>query len=156
MIIDLSELNNGIEKLHFKIQHLEVAIDLLSKDCYLASIDLKDAYYSVPIREEYRKFLCFQWQGKFFRFRAMPFGLTSAPQIFTKLLSPIFSTFREEGFQRFAYVDDSFILGDSEEECIRAVDWLADKMTNLGFIVHPDKSVFQPSKSLIFLGYRLD
>lgn len=156
MIIDLSLLNNDIEKRHFKMQHLEVAINLMSRNCYMASIDLKDAYYSVPIAYEFRKFLCFQWRKKYFRFRAMPFGLTSAPRIFTKLLSPVFSTFREKGFQGFAYVDDSFILGESESECSLAIEWLSENLTSLGFIVHPEKSIFQPTKSLIFLGYRLD
>lgn len=156
MIIDLSRLNNDIEKRHFKMQHLDVAIDMLSRGCYLASIDLKDAYYSVPINKKFRRFLCFQWKGQFLRFKAMPFGLTSAPRIFTKLLSPVFSAFREEGFQGFAYVDDSFILGESEEECSRAVEWLSKRLSSLGFIVHPEKSIFQPTKSLIFLGYRLD
>lgn len=66
MIIDLSLLNNDIEKKHFKMQHLEVAIDLLSRNCFMASIDLKDAYYSVPIAVESRKFLCFQWRNNFF------------------------------------------------------------------------------------------
>lgn len=156
MMIDLSLLNNDIEKRHFKMQHLQVAIDLLSRNCFMASIDLKDAYYSVPIAVEFRKFLCFEWRGKFFRFKAMPFGLTSAPRISTKLLTPVFSAFREEGFQGFAYVDDSFILGDSAEECTGAVEWLSKKLTSLGFIIHPQKSIFQPSKSLVFLGYRLD
>lgn len=49
MIIDLSEMNNSVCKRHFKMQHLDVAIDMLSRGCYMASIDLKDAYYSVPI-----------------------------------------------------------------------------------------------------------
>lgn len=86
----------------------------------------------------------------------MPFGLTSAPRIFTKLLSLIFSSFREAGFQGCAYVDDSFILGESEDECRRVVDWLSRRLTSLGFIIHPEKSFFQPTKSLVFLGYRLD
>lgn len=84
MIIDLSMLNNDIEKQHFKMQHLEVAIDMLTRGCFLASIDLKDAYYSVPINPQFRKFLCFQWKGRFFRFLAMPFG----PSTFHKIVGP--------------------------------------------------------------------
>lgn len=87
MIIGLSDLNNDIEKHHFKMQHLEVAIDMLDRGSFLVSIDLKDAYYTVPIDPLFRKFLCFQWRVEFFRFMAMPFGLTSAPQLFTKLLA---------------------------------------------------------------------
>lgn len=52
-------------------------------------------------------------------------------------------------------MDDSFILGDSLEECYRAVDWLTRKLTTLGFVVHPEKSMFKPNTTLVFLGYRL-
>lgn len=38
---------------------LQSAIRLMKQNCYMASVDLRDAYYLVPIDEEYRKFLRF-------------------------------------------------------------------------------------------------
>lgn len=156
MIIDLSDMNNSVSKQHFKMQHLEVAIDMLARGCFMASIDLKDAYYAVPISVESQKYLCFQWKGSFLKFRAMPFGLTSAPRIFTKILGPIFSTFRDRGFLGFPYVNDSFIMGFSRKDCAEAVSWLRDTFEKLGFSIHPKKSMFEPETSLVFLGYRLN
>ena len=49
MNIDLSEVNKYVQNFHFKMAHLNVAIDLLDRDVFMTSIDLKDAYYSVPI-----------------------------------------------------------------------------------------------------------
>ena len=49
MIIDLSEVNEFVEKVHFKMNHLDVATDLVDEGMFFTSIDLKDAYYSVPI-----------------------------------------------------------------------------------------------------------
>lgn len=48
MIIDLSKLNDSITKKHFKMEHLDVALQLISPGCKMASIDLKNNYYSVP------------------------------------------------------------------------------------------------------------
>ena len=63
MIIDLSEVNEFVSKSRFKMDHLNVALDLLDEEMFLSSIDLKDAYYSVPIWEPHRKYLSFLWKG---------------------------------------------------------------------------------------------
>ena len=61
---------------------------LVEKDCFMASIDLKDAYYSVPIAREDRKYLRFKWQGSLYQFTCLPNGLSCASRKFTKLLKP--------------------------------------------------------------------
>ena len=156
MIIDLSDLNKFVTYQPFKMDHLEAARDLLFPDAWMASIDLKDAYYAIPICEEDRKFLVFQWEGRYFRFNCVPFGLCSAPWIFTKTLKPIYANFHEAGFQGFGYIDDSFIIAESKEECAKAVKFLCDSFTDLGFRVHDKKSVLVPTHEITFLGYILN
>ena len=156
MIIDLSELNEFVTKQHFKMDHLDVATHMLFPGAWLASIDLKEAYYAIPICEEDQKYLCFQWADKVFRFTCVPFGLSSAPLLFTKTLKPIFSKFHEEGFQGFGYIDDSFIIAQSFEECAQAVAFLTDLFVKLGFRINTEKSVLNPCQKLTFLGYVLN
>ena len=62
------------------------------KDRFI-KIDLTDAYLTVPVHPEYHKFLQFSWEGKLFRFVCLPFGLSSAPRVFTKLLKPVVAFF---------------------------------------------------------------
>lgn len=57
----------------------------------MATLDLEDAYLLVPIFEGHRKFLRFQWRNKTYEFTALPFGLSTAPYIFTKILRPVFA-----------------------------------------------------------------
>ena len=156
LIIDLSELNRYITKHHFKMENLEVATRLMFTDAFLASIDLRDAYYAIPIHPKDRKFLCFQWKDKFFQFTCLPFGLCSAPWLFTKTLKPIFAEFHKKGFSGFGYIDDTFIVASSEQECYDAIEFLVNLFSKLGFRVHPEKSVLVPTKQLVFLGYVLD
>ena len=156
MIIDLSDLNEYVRKIHFKMDHSEVALDMLEKDMFMTSFDLKDAYYSVPIWQNHKKYLCFQWENAIYQFQVLPFGLSSAPRVFTKILKPIFSKMREEGFSVLGYIDDSLIMANSFQECVQATQRLSEILTSLGFTINLQKSSLIPSKKITFLGYEFD
>ena len=97
IILDLTWVNEHVEYEHFKMSSLQTALELMRPGCWMGSIDLKDAYYSVPIWEGHRKFLRFRWGNALFQFRVLPNGLACAPRFFTKLLVPVFATVRETG-----------------------------------------------------------
>ena len=71
----------------------------------MASADLKDAYYSATIHEEYQKYLKFFWEYPL-KFIAMPNGYGPAMRAFTKLIKPPFSFLGSEGYLSVIYVDD--------------------------------------------------
>ena len=48
----------------FKMDTLKSAILLTKQNCWFASLDLKDAYFSIPVRKRDRKMLKFIWKGK--------------------------------------------------------------------------------------------
>ena len=76
-------------------KHL-MAIKLVSQGCYMASIDIKDAYYCVPVHEDYRKYLKFVLNDKLFQFTCLPNGL-SVPRKYTKMMKPVYATLRTQG-----------------------------------------------------------
>ena len=117
MVLDLSKLNKAVEYQHFKMTSLKSALELMREDAWMASVDLKDAYYSVPIQEQDRKYLRFMWRGALYQFNALPNGLACAPRFFTKLLTPVFSELRRKGNECFFYIDDSFVIADTQEHC---------------------------------------
>ena len=51
MILNLKKLNGSVKYEHFKMDTLWTVIRMMKPNCYMASIDIKDAYYSVPIAE---------------------------------------------------------------------------------------------------------
>ena len=53
LILNLKNLNDHVEYHHFKMDTLQSAIRLMKQNCCMASVDLRDAYYSVPIDKEY-------------------------------------------------------------------------------------------------------
>jgi hypothetical protein len=114
MILNLRELNKFITPHHFKMDTFEMSLKLVKQDCCFGSIDLRHAYFSVSIAEEDQKYKRFIWKEFFFQYSCLPNGLTSVPRLFTKLMKPVFATLRQ-----YSYIDDSLVIGDTEEECDR-------------------------------------
>ena len=59
---------------------------LLEPNDFMITIDLSDAYMTLPMEEDSRNYLCFQFQKQMFQFCVLPFGLNDAPRAFTKTL----------------------------------------------------------------------
>ena len=156
MILNLKNLNKYVEYNHFKMETLESAIRLMRPSCYMASIDLKEAYYSVPIAKEHKKYLKFKRGHTLFKFTCFPNGLSFCPRKFTKLLEPVYSVIHKQGHLSFPYIDDSYLQGTDYGDCVANVIASVRMFFSLGFIVHPTKSVLIPTQKLIFLGFVLD
>lgn len=156
MILDLSELNQSLNVQHFKMDNIHTAKHLISPHCYLASIDLQDAYYSIPVDPNSRKYLRFMWQGERWQFAALPNGLSTAPRLFTKLLKPVFAELRKAGHTVIGYLDDTIIIGETKEKLKESVSATTKILSELGFLIHTKKSVLIPTRELTFLGFILN
>ena len=121
----------------------------------MASIDLKDAFYSVPVYKNHQTYLTF-FVEKYLKFVCMPNGYGLAMQIFTKISEIPFSILREKGFLSEVYVDDSSLQGDDYEDCFSNVLSTIEILRSLGFTIHPDKSRFMPAQYITYLGFILN
>ena len=63
IILDLTELNKLVVYQHFKMTSLQTAVEALREGAWMGSVDQKDAYFSVPVAREDRKYLkfCLGW-----------------------------------------------------------------------------------------------
>jgi hypothetical protein len=59
----------------------------LPRDAWVTSIDLVDTYFHIPIHRGYRECLRFQTRDTIYQFRALPFGLSPASWVFTKIMT---------------------------------------------------------------------
>ena len=103
----------------FKCEDLQVALKILSKGFYLLKFDLKSGYHHVEIFPDHRRFLAFSWDFgnrvlKYFQFAVLPFGLSSAPYLFTKLLRPVLTSWRCNGIPMVIFLDDGLGGGASK------------------------------------------
>ena len=156
MILNLKQFNESVEYQHFKMENLQSATMLMKKGCFMASVDLKHAYYSVPIHHVDRKYLKFKHRGQLYSYTCFPNGLCFCPRWFTKLLKPVYSNLRSLGYLSASFIDDFYLQGDTAEECRENVDATVQLFQSLGFFVHDTKSVLRPCKELKYLGFLLN
>lgn len=88
-MIDLRDLNQFIQREYFKMEGIHLIKDMMKEGDWFIKLDLKDAYFAVPIHKDHWRFLQFQSNGKTYQFNCLPFGLASAPRIFINIMKPI-------------------------------------------------------------------
>ena len=138
------------------MDNILTALKLMRPKCFMASVDLKDAYYSVPIALEDRKFLKFEWKGDYYQYTCLPNGLACAPRLFTKILKPIYAHLHSVGHVSMGHIDDSFLVGYTRSACELNIQHTVECFDSLGFVIHPEKSVLIPTQELEFLAFLLN
>ena len=156
IILNIKKLNAQLKTEKFKMHSVNSAISLISKGCFMASIDLSNAYFSVNIHRDHQKFLNFFWNNVLYKFLVLPNGLCQAPFIFTKLTKPIYAYLHEKDHLITGYLDDSLLIGTSREECVKNITDTAKIFIDLGFTVHKNKSVLSPTNEIEYLGHVLN
>ena len=157
LILNLKGLNEHVEYHHFKMEHLASVLPLITPNCFLASIDLADAYYSVNVKTSHRKYLQFSFQGNHYRFTCLANGISSAPRTFTKLMKIPLSTLREKhGLIITAYLDDLLLIANSPRDLLKAIDLTQETLRSLGFHISAKKSAIEPSHEVQFLGFSIN
>ena len=155
-IVNLKALNNFVAYSHFNMEGLEAVKQLLEPGDFMTKIDLKDAYLFIPVLKEHKKFLRFCWGDKKFQFTCLPFGLSAAPRVFTKVMKVVMGHLRAKGIRLIIYLDDILILSRSFSEALDHCAVVADTLTSLGFVINETKSVKQPVQRIDYLGVVVD
>lgn len=157
-VINLKPFNKFLVKKHFKMDTLAKVLNIVKPNDWAFSLDLKDAYFHVPIHPAYRKFLRFSIQNIQYQFRAMCFGPTVAPRTFTKIVSVVTAYLRMYNIRLVAYLDDWLILNSQRNMLLRDQEKVLKLLTHLGFIVNVAKSQLTPTQNVTYLGcqFRLD
>ncbi|CAB4001220.1 Hypothetical predicted protein, partial [Paramuricea clavata] len=127
----------------FKMEALEAVRKLIQPGDFMMKLDLQDAYFSVPMHNSHKKYLRFVFQRITYEFQCLPFGLSSAPRTFTKLLKPVIVLLRTQGIRIVIYLDDMLILDQSPN---------VNLLQRLGFLIKQEKYSQAPSLCLEFLG----
>ena len=144
-----------VELIHHKMDSLKSCIYLMEKDCFMASIDLKNAFHTIPMDPEYTKYLKFQVGNKTYKYLVLPMGFRDSPRLFCKILKPVLAFLRKQSLLSSLYIDDFYLQGISYEDCLHNVNITLQTLKKLGFDVS-DKSVLVPKQELEHLGFVLN
>ena len=152
-VIDLSRLNTFLHVEKFKMETPESIRTSLIPGGWVASIDLSDAYLHIPIHPNSRKFLRFCHRSQVFQFTSLPFGLATAPQVFTMVVKEVKLMALSRGLRLHQYLDDWLIRSQSQEEALVNTRAVVDLTQSLGWIINQEKSELKPTQVFSFVGY---
>ncbi|EAL73800.1 hypothetical protein DDB_G0267326 [Dictyostelium discoideum AX4] len=124
---------------------------MVKQGYYMVKLDIKKAYLHVLVDPQYRDLFRFVWKGSHYRWKTMPFGLSTAPRIFTMLLRPALRMLRDINVSVIAYLDDLLIVGSTKEECLSNLKKTMNLLVKLGFKLNLEKSVLEPTQSITLL-----
>ena len=167
LIVDLSaplnrSVNDGIDSGLCSLSYASVddAVRLVceaGQGAFMAKLDLEAAYRHVPVHPDDQGLLAVKWGDEVYVDSALPFGLHSAPKIFTAVADGIAWCMSCSGIKDFIhYLDDFLFVGPpGSSDCLRALEAAIPLCKSLGFPVAPHK-VEGPSTSITFLGIEVD
>ena len=151
LVLDLRHPNQFIVKTKFKYEDLG----------HISQVLENDQYYHVDIFPPHHKYLGFSWHYKtnfckFFVFRVLPFGLSSACQLFTKLTRPLVYNWRAQGIISFIYIDDGLISSPDLHSALHNSTIVKASVTLSGFVPSKTKCLWQPETTIKYLGLIID
>ena len=130
--------------------------EVLAPNDYMFSLDLKSGYHHLDIHPDYWEFLGFQWQGQYYVFTQLPFGLAPACWAFSKLTREVLTFFRRQGITCTGYIDDSAYASASQEQLMCHQRTVLLTWENLGFLLNWEKSQLTATRTLKYLGMWVD
>ena len=156
MVADLSRLNQWLQCPSFKMDNAQVVRDALLPDLWATSIDLTDAYLHIPIHPSCQKFLVFQVGNRRFMWLVLPFGLNTAPRVFSDVMKVLKQWGRTVGILLFQYLDDWLQLNMNAKILAQQTQQLIQQCMALGLLINHEKSDIVPMQRIVFLGDMLD
>ena len=155
-VIDLSHLNDFVQLTSFKMETVASVLLSVREGDFLASLDLKDVYFQIPIHGSSRKLLRFMSEGTVYQFKALCFGLSTAPQVFTRVFTAVSAWAHSRGIRLLCYLDDWLVLSSSEKKAKELIRELLSLCRTLGIVINEKKSDLVPSQSAKYLGMTID
>ena len=160
LILDLRFVNKHLAKHKFKLEDIKVVENVYKQGDYIVTFDLKSGYHHISIAQDFQRFLAFKWPvggvERVFMFAVLPFGLSTAPYVFTKVTRVLLRRWRAMGFRCQLYIDDGRGGGSSFEEALQVGNVMKEDLVRAGFVPHEEKSKWVPSQQACILGMDFD
>ena len=119
-------------------------------------MDVKDTYFHIPIQEQSRKYLRFHVQGQTYQFKALPFGLSTAPMEFTVLAKGVKLMAIHKGIRIHQYLNNWLVRAKSHCICLQHTQILVKLCQDPSWLVNVEKSELEPKEVFDFVGYQFD
>ena len=152
LIIDLSVLNRSVYTETFKMETQRIVRNAVQLKDRAFSLDLTDAYLHIPIHHRSRKYLRFTLRGRVYQFKALPFGLSTSPFVFTRLMIVIATFLRRRAITLHPYLDYWLARNQNRRKLLEHRQFIMSLINSLGLIINYEKSDLVPAQVFTFIG----
>lgn len=157
LIMDLRYVNDFVYCPKCKFEKVGDLNQIWQTGDLLISLDLTNSYWQLRMREDALEYLGFEWEGQYYVFTVLPFGLVSAPWGFSELMRGLSAFLRNHGLRLINYLDDFlFLLGSNPARAAELRDIVVRAFQQAGVAVNAEKSVLSPCLSTRCLGYMVN
>ena len=153
LIISMSYVNDDLVTNKFKFEGLSDLVDLAEKGDFAVSFDLTSKYYHVGLHPRTRTYTGFCWKGEYYQYTHLPFGMKSAPWVFSKVMRELVMYWRKRGISILPFLDDFFFLKKGEHACLRLCLRVRKDFFSAGLIINVPKICLAPALVLLHLGF---
>ena len=155
-VINLRPLSRFIPNQKFRMESILLTKDILKPNSFLTKIDLKDAFYSISIAKKSRKYLQFIYNSNLYQFCVLPFGISTAPRVLSKILKSVVALLCTRGISLIIYLEDLLIVAGTYMDCLNHTKQVISLLESLGFRINYEKFVIIPTQKLDYLGFIID
>ena len=150
LAIDYRNVNDRTKNDAFPVPQIDRIIKDIRDAKIFSKIDLAKGYYQIVMNPEDKPITAFEWHNKLWQFKRMPFGLSTAPKTFLRVMDQIFHQFP---FVK-VYFDDILVFSTNVKQHMNNLMSVFQTLEKYGFTINRDKSKFF-CKEVSYLGYRL-
>ena len=121
---------------------------------------MKSGYHHIAIHPDDIKYLGFAWnfngETRYFLFLVLPFGLSTASYIFTKMTRPFLKKWRGSGIRSIIYLDDGILGSHTKSATAQHCLFARADLEDAGFLLNEEKSNLYPSQIGEWIGFKID
>ena len=156
LVLDCRHINKFLHSFKFRLEDSSLARSMFHKGDVGFRFDLKSAYHHIEIFPEHRNYLGFYWNSKYYVFNVLPFGVSTAAYIFTKVLRHIVKYWRSQGIRIILYLDDGFAVAKNPELAANIAFQVKQDLLDFGFLISEEKSDWTPKSHVTWLGHNFN
>ena len=156
VVIDLRFVNSHLRGRGVRYDTLKALRYLLPPGGFMISFDLESGYHHIGVHEDSQRYLGFQLAGRYFYCAALPFGLSTAPRVFTKVMRALVAHLRGQGVRCLPYLDDFLFAFNTQKQAKRAATTIDALLLRLGLARNKEKGCWRPTQRLQHLGMIID
>ena len=142
LIWDGRHVNRHLPRYKFRMETLQrEGRALFERSLWGGTLDLSSAYHHIEIHPDSTPFLGFEWGGVFYRFVVLPFGISTAPWLFTKVMGHCGRFLRSPGLglDLLIYLDDLIFAAPTARDALRTAQTMIHVLRRFGWLIHPTK-----------------